>query len=97
MNKNLILDILKSKKNNLISEFGIIDLALFGSYAKGENKENSDIDILIDMNNEYRTFDNYMNLKFYFEDLFDKPVDLALKNKIRKEFRDIILKEAIYA
>ena len=63
-----------------IKGFGVRQLGIFGSVAREEDSENSDIDVLVDLEKE--TFDNYMGLLFYLEDLFGKKVDLAIKNSL---------------
>jgi len=93
MSKNQILELLKENKGVFISRYGVNDIAVFGSYATEHHDVSSDIDILVD---SYRTFDNYMELKFFIEDLTNLKVDLALKNTIRKEFRESIAKKALY-
>lgn len=44
-----------------------------------------------------KTFDNFMNLKFYLEDLFGRKVDLVTKSALKPRMRDVVLKEVIYA
>jgi predicted nucleotidyltransferase len=58
-NKEYILSTLKSKRADL-SAIGIREVGLFGSYARNEQTEQSDIDILVDFDPEKETFDNYM-------------------------------------
>lgn len=77
-----------------IKAFGVKQLGIFGSVARGEETEKSDIDVLVDLERE--TFDNYMGLLFYLEDLFGKKVDLAIKNSLKPRIRDRILSETVY-
>ena len=92
-----VLDTLNNKKRVLLDEFGVIDLAVFGSYAKNEQKKNSDIDICVVLKKESKTFDNFMDLKFYLEELLsNKRVDLVIKESIRRELKSKILMEAIH-
>ena len=77
-----------------IKAFGVKQLGIFGSVARGEETEKSDIDVLVDLERE--TFDNYMGLLFYLEDLFGKKVDLAIKNSLKPRIRDRILAETVY-
>ncbi len=94
---NDLLEILNSKKKFLLKKFGVIDLAIFGSYAKNEQSENSDIDIYVEMKKEFKTFDNFMDLKFFIEGLLPhKKVDLMIKESIRKEFKPKIFMEAVH-
>lgn len=77
-----------------IKAFGVTQFGIFGSVARDEDTENSDIDVLVDLEKE--TFDNYMGLLFYLEDLFGKKVDLAIKNSLKPRIKDRILSETVY-
>ena len=78
-----------------IKNFGVRRLGLFGSYARGEGTDSSDLDFLVDL--EHHTFDSYMDLKAFLEDLFGAEVDLVLVDAIKPRLRDTILGETIYA
>ncbi|ANE40831.1 nucleotidyltransferase [Fervidobacterium ngatamarikiense] len=91
-----ILKILTEQKQYLVQNFGVEEIALFGPYARGEENEESDIDILIQFKEGYKTFDNYMELKFYLEELFGKTVDLVIKSAIKPRLKPYILEEAKY-
>ncbi|WP_448374347.1 nucleotidyltransferase family protein [Fervidobacterium sp.] len=91
-----ILKILTEQKQYLVQNFGVEEIALFGSYARGEESEESDIDILVQFKEGYKTFDNYMDLKFYFEELFGKTVDLVIKSAIKPRLKPYILEGAKY-
>jgi predicted nucleotidyltransferase len=95
MNRDIKV-ILQEHKNYLVEKFGVIEIAIFGSYARGEQREDSDIDIIVDFKEGYKTFDNYMNLKFYLEELFGKKVDLVIKSAINPRIKPFIIEEAIY-
>jgi uncharacterized protein len=75
--------------------FGVQRLGIFGSYAREENSEASDMDFLVEF--ESATFDNYFDLKFFLEDLFGRPVDLVIADTIKPRIRSAILEETIYA
>jgi len=83
-------------KQNLASirQYGVRRLGLVGSCARGENTETSDLDFIVDFEKE--TFDAYMGLKFFLEDLFGCRVDLGMVETIRPEFREAMLREALY-
>jgi len=80
-----------------IKKFGIKSIGLFGSYAKDKQKKESDIDLLIEFEKGKKTFDNYMDLKFYLEDLFDCNVDLVVKEALKVDLKPYILKSVKYA
>jgi hypothetical protein len=57
----------------------------------------SDIDVLVEFNKLEKSFDNYMELKFYLEKLFHRRVDLVIREALKPRIRQHILKEVIYA
>lgn len=75
-----------------LKDFSLKSLALFGSYARGENREDSDVDILVNL--EYNTYRNYSGLKTYLEELLDKKVDLVCENSLNDLIKPQILNEA---
>lgn len=77
--------------------YHIKSIGLFGSYARGEEKEDSDIDILVKFQPGKKTFDNYMNLKFFLEKLLNHKVDLVIKEAVKPELKERIFKSVIYA
>ena len=78
-------------------QYGVKRIALFGSYARGEQNDSSDIDVLVEFMKDAVTFDNYMDLKFDLEDLFQKKVDLVLFEDIKPALKPMILRSAKYA
>jgi predicted nucleotidyltransferase len=94
MNSQEILRKLEANREP-IRRFGVKRLGVFGSYAREESTEASDIDFLVEF--ESATFDNYFDLKFFLEDLFGRPVDLVIADTIKPRIRSAILEEAIYA
>lgn len=90
-------EILRRLEENRVTirGLGVRRLGIFGSYARNEQKEASDMDFLVEF--ESATFDNYFDLKFFLEDLFGRPVDLVTSDTIKPRIRTAILEEAIYA
>jgi uncharacterized protein len=74
--------------------FGVESLSIFGSVARDEAHQNSDIDILIEFS-EAPTFDRYMDLKFYLEDCLGQTVDLVSHKMLKPQIRQAVEKEAI--
>jgi len=85
-NANAILSQIETNITT-IKSFGVKRIGLFGSFARGEQTVKSDIDILVEFNPNLKTFDNYMDLKFYLEDLFGRKVDLVLAEAIKPDLR----------
>ncbi|KXS43389.1 nucleotidyltransferase family protein [Methanolobus zinderi] len=92
-----VLRLLRENEDHIIESFGVKRIGLFGSFARGEGRIDSDIDVLVEFREGQKTFDNYMELKFYLEDLFKRDVDLVLETSIKPRLKDYILKEAVYA
>jgi uncharacterized protein len=90
-------EILRKLEENreTIRGFGVRRLGIFGSYARDEQTEASDMDFLVDFDDA--TLDNYFDLKFFLEDLFGRPVDLVFADTIKPRIRASILQETIYA
>lgn len=89
--------ILESHKAELRGKYKIKKIGVFGSYVRGEQKKRSDIDILV----EYEEDDipsllKFIELERYLEKLIHKKVDLIEKTGIRPELKDIILRETVY-
>jgi len=78
----------------LFETFQIKSLALFGSIARDEATEASDLDFLVEFEGA-ATFDRYMDLKFSLEDLFGKPVDLVTRRSLKPQIAESVLEEAI--
>jgi len=91
------IELLRKNEHEIKKRFGIRKIGIFGSFARGEEKEESDIDILVEFQDNYKTFDNYMDLKFSLEDLFGRKIDLVTIDALRPQLKDGILQEVIYA
>ena len=90
-------EILRTLEQNApaIRRHGVRSLGLFGSGARGTGVEQSDLDFVVEF--ETKSFDAYMNLKAFLELLFDRRVDLVLKDTIKPRLRERILSEALHA
>src|SRR3989344_5502245 len=75
LNSKIIIEKIKQEKEKL-KEKGVKKIGLFGSYAKGNPKKNSDIDILITF--EKIDFDNYMEVMFFLKKLLKRKIDLVI-------------------
>lgn len=89
-----IIDLLKSHAKYIKANFSVKRIGLFGSFARGEQKESSDIDILVEF--EKPTFRNFMNLSIYLEDLFGKEVDLVTVKGLHSRIRPYVEKDVIW-
>ena len=88
-------DIISILREQMVrSRFGIKSLFLFGSVARNESTAESDLDFIVDFDGVI-TFDRYMDLKIFLEDLFCKKIDLAIEDSLKPQIRQKILEEAI--
>lgn len=96
LSKQTILLQLKESKPSLMA-IGIDSIGLFGSFARNENRINSDIDILIDFKTGKETFDNLMLASDLFEEIFkNEKVEIVTKKSLSQYIKPYILKEVIY-
>lgn len=72
MKKDTVLKKLSLLKETLTSQYGVSKIGLFGSVIRGENKRNSDIDILIDFEEGKETYQNFMSVCDALENFFHK-------------------------
>lgn len=89
-----ILDILKTKKGELEKKYPISELGLFGSYARGDYNENSDIDILVDFND--RIGIEFISLAHELEDTFHTKIDLVSRKGIQPKYLPFVEKNLIH-
>ncbi len=82
-------------KDEFKNRFSVLRIGLFGSYARDEAIPGSDIDLIVEFMNP--TFDNYMDLKFYLENLFQTSVDLVLSDALKPRIVPYVQNEVIYA
>ena len=94
MSKDKVLKLIRSHKKKLNS-FNVKSLALFGSAAREESSALSDVDILVEFQDK-ATFDQYMKLKFFLEDILGCPVDLVTRKALKPRIRDSVEREALH-
>jgi len=94
MKKQEILDVLHNRIGDIQQRFDVKQLSLFGSAARDEMGEKSDIDVLVEFKGP-ATFDGYMDLKFYLEDLLGKDVDLVTASGLKPRARPHVEKDLI--
>ena len=76
------LALLRQHEPILKKRFGVAKIGIFGSFVRGEERPESDVDVLVTFRKGEETFDHYMDCKFYLEDLFGRNVDLVMKGAI---------------
>ena len=94
MDKNEILKNLKNNKQNLKNNFHLAKIGLFGSFARGEATNTSDVDIIVKFDKPIGW--DFIILKEYLEDILNREVDLVTEEAIKFQMKKGILKEVIY-
>lgn len=95
MNSAEIFDLIRQNRSE-IYHFGASRIGLFGSQIRGEATAQSDIDLIVEFVNGRKSYDNYINLCFFLEDLFNKKVDLLTPESLSPHLKDRILGEVQY-
>ena len=93
--REMILQRINSNLKKMRHDFAVQRIGLFGSIARDEGSSTSDVDILVDFSEP--TFDHYMDLKFYLEDLLGRDVDLVMADTLKARIKPTIEREVVYA
>jgi predicted nucleotidyltransferase len=95
MDKQAIIESIRQEKEYLNRQFGVEEIGLFGSYARNEQNEHSDIDVLVKLNRP--SYKALMGVYAYLEKKLNKKIDLIRKGPhLSGKFMDMILKDVIY-
>lgn len=93
--KDEIIEILQKLKDKIKQKYKAKIKGIFGSYVKGEQKETSDVDILVNFDEGATLFD-FVGLADYLEGILNLKVDIVPVDTIREELKEDVMKEAIY-
>jgi len=92
-NKKELMNILQDQKDTIRS-FGVKELNLFGSFAEDKRiNEQSDIDLLVEFEEGKKSFDNFIELNYFLEDLTGRKVELLTHQSLSKFIGPHILKQ----
>ena len=91
---DMSLDSIKNKIMPVLLANGVTFASIFGSTARGENRPDSDIDILLDVRNDMSLID-LAGLKIELEDILGRSVDLVERSSLREELRGNILRDQV--
>jgi predicted nucleotidyltransferase len=95
LTKDQIINILNDNRDRL-RILGIRRLGLFGSFVRGEQQPNSDLDILVEFEQGWKTFDNFIKLSFLLEDIFQRRVEVVTPESLSPYIKPHILSEVEY-
>ena len=94
-NKEQIIRLIQSN-NQQIKSFGVKRIGLFGSYVKNQQTDKSDIDFLVEFEQGKKSYNRFIKLAFFLEELFDHKVDLVTDKSLSPFLGPKILKETEY-
>ena len=94
LTREQILDFLQQHKQEMHDQFGVVKIGLFGSYARGDAHENSDVDVAIELSRN--TADSYFGLLHFLEDSFNAKVDLGIESNFKPIIKPYIMREIVY-
>ncbi len=89
-----VIQILQQHKKELFNKYPIKSMALFGSYSRGDQKGDSDVDIMVELNGPLGL--RFLHLNYDIEKLLHKKVDLVSKRGIRPQYFAAIEPDLIY-
>lgn len=94
LTKSDILSKLKELKPSLQKDYAVQEIGLFGSFSDNTFNENSDIDILVELERPIGW--KFFSLELYLEQVFNRKIDLVTKNALKDQIKDSILKQVHY-
>ena len=94
--KQDIFNLLHQNQSRLRA-FGVKRIGLFGSFVRGEQTAQSDVDLLVEFEPQQKTFDNFMELSFFLEKVLQSRIDLVTPESLSPYIGPHILKEVKYA
>ena len=92
-NKKSLLSLLQANGQKLRS-FGVLNLSLFGSFVTGKLHADSDVDLFVEFDPQQKSYDNFMGLSFFLEDLLGRKVEVVIPQSISKYIGQHILNRA---
>lgn len=95
MLKEEILEALEQVRDEITRRYKVKKIGLFGSFIKEKQKQNSDIDILVEFKEDADLFD-FSGLALFLEGKLNQKVDIVPEAALREELRESVLKEAAY-
>ena len=91
---NTLEELLLESKKFLQEQYGIEKIGYFGSYARNEQQQSSDLDIIIKLGRPIGL--EFLDIKYYLEEKIGVPIDLVTTNALKPQLKEQILKEVVY-
>lgn len=96
LSKNQIIEFLRGHKQEFYDQYGVESIALFGSVVRDEMREDSDIDIAIEMVADRKSLRNFLAFKRQLEEAFHCPVDLGIESTLKPAVKETIARDILY-
>jgi predicted nucleotidyltransferase len=93
--KDSLIDRLKANEHIVLS-YGVERIGIFGSFSRNNVNENSDVDFYVEFKEGNKTFDNFMSLAFFLEELTGRHIELITPNSLSHYFEAEIMNEIDY-
>ena len=93
--KENVLSLIQAHRDQ-IKSFGVNKLGLFGSFVRQQQDADSDIDVLVEFERGYKTYDNFIQVVFYLEELFGRRVELVTTEALSPYLGPHIIDEVEY-
>lgn len=94
LTREQILDFLRQHKQEMHARFGVTKIGLFGSYARGDARNGSDVDVAIVLSEN--TADSYFGVLHFLVDSFDARIDLGIESNFKPLIKPYIMREIVY-
>lgn len=95
MTKENVIEILKAVASDSLNKYKGHIRGIFGSVARSDDSESSDIDVLVDFREDADLFD-FVGLSLFLEEKLHRPVDIVPTDTIKSDVRNVVLKEAVF-
>jgi len=95
VNREDIIKFLTEHKSMFVERYGVLKIGLFGSYVRGEARDDSDIDIAVELKKD-QISDHYFSLLHFLEDALGKKIDLGIISNIKPGIKKYVDREIIY-
>lgn len=95
--RDRILGILRSNRNELRDRYGVLSIGLFGSVARGDDAPASDVDLAVELDEAHCTLRNFMELEDYLARELGRPVDLGVESSLKPAVREAAARDMVHA
>jgi len=94
MTRRTIISSIRKRRTEL-TRLGVKSLSIFGSVARGEERPDSDVDILVEFEGR-ATFDRFMDTKYYLEEILGRKVDLVTPQAIKPRMKPYVMQDLVH-